>query len=72
MLICFPRTVNDPRGIKTRIHSTVSVIFPDGIFIPVKTLSADEHLYVTCKGFHAINVQGICDATNKFLGLVVQ
>ena len=44
----------------------------DGTFVPIIAPSVDEHLYVTRKGFHAINVQGICDSNNMFLNLVVR
>lgn len=44
----------------------------DGTFVPIIAPSVEEHLYVTRKGFHAINVQGICDANNIFLNVVVR
>ena len=44
----------------------------DGTFIPIKAPFDDEPLYVTRKGFHAINVQAVCSASNMFLNLVVK
>ena len=44
----------------------------DGTLIPIKAPSEDKHLYVTRKGFHGINVQGICDSANIFLNLVAK
>ena len=44
----------------------------DGTFVPIIAPSVDEHLYVTRKGFHAINVQGIFESNNMFLNLVVR
>ncbi|XP_060561370.1 putative nuclease HARBI1 [Ruditapes philippinarum] len=45
----------------------------DGTFLPIIAQTEDEHLhvYVTRKGFHAINMQGICDSQNIFLNVVV-
>ena len=42
----------------------------DGTLIPFKAPSEDKHLYVTRKGFHGINLQGICDSANIFANLV--
>ena len=42
------------------------------IVIPIKAPFDDEPLYVTRKGFHAINVQAVCSASNMFLNLVVK
>jgi hypothetical protein len=44
----------------------------DGTFVPILAPTEDEHLYVTRKGFHAINMQGICDSQNIFLNVVVR
>ena len=32
--------------------------------------SVDEHLYVFRKGFHALNMQGVCDTNNLFTNIV--
>ena len=42
----------------------------DGTLIPIKAPSVDEHLYVCRKGFHALVVQGVCDANNVFTNIV--
>lgn len=74
--IKYPFTERGQRIIKQGFYEIAE--FPqvlgavDGTFIPIKALHDDEHLYVTRKGFHAINVQGICDASNVFLNLVVR
>ncbi|XP_060585142.1 putative nuclease HARBI1 [Ruditapes philippinarum] len=76
------RYVNFPDGrtqqlddIKDGFHNIAG--FPnvlgavDGTFVPIIAQTEDEHLYVTRKGFHAINMQGICDSQNIFLNVVV-
>jgi hypothetical protein len=42
----------------------------DGTLIPIKAPSVDEHLYVCRKGYHALNIQCVCNAKNKFLDVV--
>ncbi|XP_060083823.1 putative nuclease HARBI1 [Ylistrum balloti] len=44
----------------------------DGSLIPIHTPSVEEHLYVCRKGFHALNIQGICDANYQFLNVVAK
>ncbi|XP_062599917.1 putative nuclease HARBI1 [Saccostrea cucullata] len=44
----------------------------DGSFIPIKAPSSREDVYVCRKGFHAVNVQGICDSQKKFTNLLVK
>ena len=44
----------------------------DGSLIPIKKPTVDEHLFVSRKGFHAINIQAICDAKYKFTSAVVR
>lgn len=74
--IKYPFTERGQRIIKQGFYEIAE--FPqvlgavDGTFIPIKAPHDDEHLYVTRKGFHEINVQGICDASNVFLNLVVR
>ena len=43
----------------------------DGTLIPIKTPHADEHLYVSRKGGHALNVQVVCDSGLRFTNAVV-
>lgn len=74
--IRFPSTAEEIIHVKQGFYSIGH--FPnvvgavDGSFIPIIAPSVDEHLYVTRKGFHAINIQGICDADNLFLDIVVK
>ncbi|XP_062568966.1 putative nuclease HARBI1 [Saccostrea cucullata] len=42
----------------------------DGSFIPIKAPPSREDVYVCRKGFHALNVQGICDSQKKFTNLL--
>jgi hypothetical protein len=44
----------------------------DGTLIPIKKPSTDEHLFVSRKGFHAINMQGVSDANMKFLSVTIK
>ncbi|XP_060063087.1 putative nuclease HARBI1 [Ylistrum balloti] len=44
----------------------------DGTLIPIETPSIDEYHYVCRKGFHALNIQGVCDAKLKFLNIVAK
>ena len=50
-----------------------NVIGPiDGMLIPIRTPSKDEHLYVCHKGYHAINVMAVSDASLKFTNIVAK
>ena len=44
----------------------------DGYLIPIKAPSSHEDIYICRKGYHALNVQGICDSRKKFTNLVVK
>ena len=45
----------------------------DGSLVPIKSPGIEEEYNFICrKGYHAINVQGICDAKNKFLNIVAK
>jgi hypothetical protein len=44
----------------------------DGTQIEITSPSTSEHLYICRKGYHAINVQGVCDAQLKFLNVVAK
>ncbi|XP_060073900.1 putative nuclease HARBI1 [Ylistrum balloti] len=44
----------------------------DGTLIPIETPSIDEYHYVCRNGFHALNIQGVCDANLKFLNIVAK
>ena len=44
----------------------------DGSLIPIKAPSSREDVYICRKGYHALNVQGICDSRKKFTNLVVK
>ncbi|XP_033731089.1 putative nuclease HARBI1 [Pecten maximus] len=41
----------------------------DGTHIRIQAPHTDEPSYVNRKGYHSINVQGVCDADGKFLGI---
>ena len=63
--INFPVTANDLLRAKQGFYAVAG--FPnvigavDGTLVPIKTPSVDEHLFVGRKGFHALNVQVICN-----------
>jgi len=42
----------------------------DGTQIPISAPHTNENIYVCRKGFHSVNVQGICDAKLRFLNVV--
>ena len=44
----------------------------DGTLIAIKGPSKDEPLYVCRKGFHAINVQVVCDFELRLLNIVAK
>ena len=45
----------------------------DGSLVPIKSPGIDdEYNYVCRKGYHAINIQGICDAKYQFLNIVAK
>ena len=72
--IQFPMTNTDRQSVMFNFYDIKE--FPlvlgavDGTLIPTKAPSVDEHLYVCRKGFHALNVQGVCDANNLFTNIV--
>lgn len=43
----------------------------DGSLLPIKAPAQEEHLFVTRRRFNALNNQGICDAQNVFLNILV-
>lgn len=77
-VIRFPKSVARQREIKEgffdeercRIPNVIGLI--DGSLIGIKTPSTDEESFVSRKGGHAINVQGICDHQMKFTNVVVK
>ncbi|XP_048251379.1 putative nuclease HARBI1 [Haliotis rufescens] len=44
----------------------------DCTLIPIQRPALDEAVYVCRKGFHAINVQAVCDAQLRFTNIIVQ
>ncbi|XP_069128985.1 putative nuclease HARBI1 [Argopecten irradians] len=42
----------------------------DGTLIPIQSPTVDEHVFVCRKGYHALNVQAICDHSLKFINVV--
>ena len=74
--ISFAREENGIRALKqgfydtSNFHNVVGAV--DGSLIPIKKPPRDEHLFVWRKGFHAINMQAICNAKLKFVSAVIQ
>ncbi|XP_061190830.1 putative nuclease HARBI1 [Saccostrea echinata] len=72
--IKFPSSVISLRKMKeqfyciARFPNVVGAI--DGTLIPIKGMSSDdEHIYVSRKNFHALNIQGVVDAEMRFLNI---
>ncbi|XP_061163868.1 putative nuclease HARBI1 [Saccostrea echinata] len=70
--IKFPSSVISLRKMKeqfyciARFPNVVGAI--DGTLIPIKGMSSDdEHIYVSRKNFHALNIQGVVDAEMRCL-----
>lgn len=70
--IKMPSTFEESTLIKTdfmqlgNIPNVVGAI--DGTLIPIRGVSGEnEHLFVSRKNFHAINVQAICDAKLRYV-----
>ncbi|XP_033758392.1 putative nuclease HARBI1 [Pecten maximus] len=74
--IKFPLT--DREQVKVKQNFFNIRVFPyvlgavDGSLIPIHTPSDEEHLYVCRKGFHSLNIQGICVADYRFLNVVAK
>lgn len=74
--IKFPTTNDDLRQVMRDFHAIAG--FPnvigciDGTQIPIYTPKSNEHLYVCRKGFHSINVQGVCDSKLSFTNIVAK
>jgi hypothetical protein len=75
LYIQFPMTNTERQSVMFNLYDIKE--FPlvlgavDGTLIPIKAPSVDEHLYVCRKGFHALDVQGVCDANNLFTNIVL-
>ena len=52
------------------LPNTLGVI--DGTLFPIKGPSIDKHFNVCRKGYHAMNVQAVCDTKLKFVDVVVR
>ena len=72
----FPTTGNEMRPTKEDMYDIAempnSLGAVDGCLIPTKAPSVDEHLYVSRKGGHAMNIQVVCNAKLIFTNVVVQ
>ena len=74
--ISFPRTQEQLTAVKQAFHRVAQ--FPnvigaiDGTLISILTPHEDEHLYVSRKGGHSLNILAICDTNMKFLYVVVK
>jgi len=72
--INFPRNREETQQTKEDFHDVAR--FPqvlgaiDGTLIAISTPSEDEHLYVSRKGGHSLNVLAICNANLKFTYVV--
>jgi hypothetical protein len=73
-IIKFPRTEDEQvRCIqrffeKTRFPGTIGAV--DGSLVRIKAPSIEENIYVCRKGYHALNIQGICDGGKRFTNIV--
>ncbi|XP_046360526.1 putative nuclease HARBI1 [Haliotis rufescens] len=74
-LISFPKATSDQRVTKEAFYNISR--FPkvlgciDGTLIPIMRPTGDEEaVYVCRKGFHAVNVQAVCDAELRFTSVV--
>ena len=74
--ITFPRREEELRKIKQGFYEMYG--FPnvngaiDGTLIAIKGPSIDEPAYVCRKGYHAINVQAVCDPQLRLLNIVIR
>ena len=74
--ITFPRMRNSVQQTKEAFHGLSH--FPnvigaiDGTLIPIAAPSQEEHLYVSRKGGHSLNVVAICNADLKFTYVVAK
>jgi len=75
-LIYFPTDEQSQRNIISDFYHIAS--FPnvlgcvDGTQIPILSPASNEHIYVCRKGFHALNVQAVCDAKLHFMNIVAK
>jgi hypothetical protein len=76
LFIKFPREVGETQRIKEQFYTMSN--FPnivgavDGTLIPIMSPSVDEPVFVCRKGYHAINVQAICQANLEFINVVAK
>ncbi|CAC5388958.1 HARBI1 [Mytilus coruscus] len=74
--ITFPVTAPQQQSVKEGFKERFG--FPNvlgcvnGTLIQIKAPSVREDVYVCRKGYHALNIQGICDSRKAFLNLVVR
>ena len=74
--IRFPTDEASQRHIKAEFYDIAG--FPnvlgcvDGTQIAITAPKLNEHVYVCRKGFHSLNVQGICDPKLRFINLVAR
>ena len=72
--ISFPMDEGSLRLLKSSFYEIAN--FPnviglvDGTAVPIKGPSIDDHLYICRKGFHALNVQIVCNASLKIMDIV--
>lgn len=74
--IKFPTDEASQRRMKAEFYDIAG--FPnvlgcvDGTHIATAAPKTNEHVYVCRKGFHSLNVQGICDARLRFVNVVAK
>lgn len=74
--ITFPQNAQDIMQTKEAFHDIGD--FPnvigaiDGTLISILTPHEDEHVYVSRKGGHSLNILAICDASTKFTYVVAK
>jgi hypothetical protein len=74
--IKFPRSREDLVATKqgfyriAQLPNTVGAV--DGTLMPIATPKQEEHLYVSRKGFHCLNILAVCDSDMKFTYVVAK
>ena len=74
--IKFPQTQMELQQVKEGFYDMSD--FPnvlgavDGSLIPIFAPKKDEHLFVCRKGYHALNIQGICKANMAFTNILAK
>ena len=76
LFIKFPREQREKQTVKEQFYNMSN--FPnilgaiDGTLVPITSPSVDEPIFVCRKGYHAINVQAICQPSMEFTNVVAK